>query len=74
MEICNAANVNNTMGSYYFRGKAALYKDIIEDSFEDQINYVNDSIKIEDFNKLSHKEKIEELIYTLNKFINIFLW
>ena len=34
MEICNAANANNTMVSYYFGGKMALYKDIIEDSLQ----------------------------------------
>ncbi len=72
MEICNAANVDNAMVSYYFGEKMALYKDIIKDSFKYQISYVNDSIKIEDFKKLSYKEKIEELIYTLNKFISIF--
>lgn len=72
MEICNSANVNNAMVSYYFRGKMALYKDIIEDSLQNQINYISNSIKIEDFKKLSHKEKVEEFIYTLNKFISIF--
>ena len=72
MDICNEAGVNNSMVSYYFGGKMELYESIIGNMHDKQIEYLNSLIKIEDFRKLSIKEKSTEFNTVLDKFIDFF--
>ena len=71
IDICNNANVNNAMVSYYFGGKASLYNELIKDSLQRQHELLNTLINIKDFQKLSKDKKISILYEMLNKFIDV---
>lgn len=72
MEICNEADVNNSMISYYFGGKVQLYNEIINNFWNEQNKYISDLIAVKDFSDLSDDEKSAEFSKILDKFFDIF--
>lgn len=64
-EICQDANVNVCMISYFWGGKQELYKGIVDDLIEKQTQYAKTFMNIEkEPSALSTKEQIE-LLYTI---------
>lgn len=72
-EICNIANANICMISYYWGGKKELYNGIIEDLIEKQCEYAKTFIdfKLEP-KTLKKQEQIALLMTILDKFISFF--
>ena len=72
-EICKAANVNLCMVSYYWGGKQELYRGIIDNLLENQIEYSKSLI---DLNKNPQDMTIDEckkvLAKAMDKFVDFF--
>ena len=72
-DICEEANVNVCMVSYYFGGKKELYQGIIDNLIECQCNYLKTFV---DFTKpvksMSKKEQLDLLFLMLDKFVDFF--
>lgn len=72
-EICNEANVNICMISYYFGGKKELYQGIIDNLIEQQVEYVKTFLDFEtNPATLEKKEQIDLLLIFLDKFVDFF--
>lgn len=72
-EICKAANVNLCMVSYYWGGKQELYRGIIDNLLEKQIEYSKSFL---DLNKNPQDMSIDEckkvLAKAMDKFVDFF--
>lgn len=72
-EICKAADVNICMISYYWGGKQELYKGIIDDLLEKQIEYSKNFLNL---NKnpldMSRDECLELLVIISDKLVDFF--
>lgn len=72
-EICNEADVNICMISYYFGGKKELYQGIIDNLLERQTEFAKTFLDF-DTNPatLDKKEQIDLLLIILDKFVDFF--
>jgi len=69
-DICKLANVNISMISYYFGGKEGLYKFILQDLLNKQLEYINQFYNPDMFNNLSRKQKAEMFLSVLDKMVD----
>lgn len=72
-KICQEANANICLISYYWGGKEELYKGIIDDLIERQSEYAKTFIDFEqDPKEMNKQEQIDLLFTILDKFIAFF--
>lgn len=72
-EICQRANVNICMISYYWGGKKELYQGIIDDLIEKQVEYSKTFVDFDmDITKLSKNQQADLLLLVLDKFVDFF--
>ncbi len=75
-DICQKANINISMISYYFGGKKGLYEKILGKIVDNIIGFMKGNMKFKefppDFSGLTKKERIEFLFKIMNLLIDYF--
>lgn len=75
-DICQKANINISMISYYFGGKKGLYEKILGKIVDNIIGFMKGNMEFKEFppnfSRLTKKERIESLFKIMNLLIDYF--